>query len=109
MLTDAIVLANVSDVAESPEQQIENIDKDIYKFTERYKKFRTYNEEILMRAIERDTDKVSQEVVQINQSSGIKGSSAFTDLKLKFLEKNNHNDRGESMDKAIDKLYKYGV
>ena len=45
MLTDAIVSA--SDVAESPEQMIEKIDKDIDEFTKRYKRFRTDKEEIL--------------------------------------------------------------
>ena len=33
--------------------------------------FRTDKEDILMRAIVRDTEKVSQEVVKIDQSSGI--------------------------------------
>ena len=55
----------IDDVAESQEQQIEKIEKDKDKFSEGYKKYRTEKEEILMRAVERDTEKVRQEVVQV--------------------------------------------
>ena len=104
MLTDAIVSANVSDVAESPKQLIEKIDKDIDEFTKRYKRFRTDKEEILMKAIE-------------SQSRSSTDKSKFWNRKVYCIHrfktevfgKRSHNDRGKSMEKAIDKIYQHGI
>ena len=60
MLTDAIIVADTDEVVELQEQRIAKLEKDKEYFSDRYKKFRTNKEEILMRAVERDTEKVSQ-------------------------------------------------
>ena len=49
-------------------------------------KFTSEQEEILMRVVKRDAEKVIQEVAQISQSSRIERFTSFADLKQRYLE-----------------------
>ena len=79
-------MANLKDVAETSEQQIEKISKDVEDFTKRYKTMRKEKNDILMRAMAKDTEKCNKEVPQMAQALEVERFTVNTGLKPKFLE-----------------------
>ena len=69
--------------------QIDHLDEDMKKFSQRYEDFRREKEESLMKAIERDTEKEDQEPSQTQacSSCGLDRFTSYPDLKSKYLEK----------------------